>query len=75
MKIPNPMQILQTVRSHWTTPEDGKYIPYKEFVAYSVGGIGVNTVNSLFGYVSLSANCLLLGSAYGLRRWIWRLCR
>lgn len=52
--------------SHWKTPAEGKYIPYKEFVSYSVGGIGVNTINSLFGYVALNANCLLIGSAYGI---------
>lgn len=55
------------VRAHWKQPAEGKYIPYKEFVAYSVGGIGVNTINSLFGYVALSANCLLVGSAYGIK--------
>lgn len=51
------------ITSHWKKPAQGKYIPYKEFAAYSVGGIGVNTINSLFGYVALNANCLLIGSA------------
>lgn len=54
------------ITSHWKAPAEGKYISYREFAAYSVGGIGVNTINSLFGYVALSANCLLLGSAYGI---------
>jgi Na+/melibiose symporter-like transporter len=58
--------IKNEITSHWKTPAQGKYISYKEFVSYSVGGIGVNTINSLFGYVGLSANCLLLGSAYGI---------
>ncbi|MCM1545345.1 MAG: MFS transporter [Ruminococcus sp.] len=55
------------IKSHWNKPAEGKYIPYKEFAAYSFGGIGVNTINSLFGYVALSANCLLVGSAYGIK--------
>ena len=55
------------ITSHWKEPAQGKYIPYKEFAAYSVGGIGVNTINSLFGYVALNANCLLIGSAYGIK--------
>lgn len=55
------------ITSHWKEPAQGKYIPYKEFAAYSVGGIGVNTINSLFGYVALNANCLLIGSAYGIQ--------
>lgn len=55
------------ITTHWKEPAQGKYIPYKEFAAYSVGGIGVNTINSLFGYVALNANCLLIGSAYGIQ--------
>jgi len=55
------------IKEHWNKPAEGKYIPYKEFTAYSFGGIGVNTINSLFGYVALNANCLLIGSAYGIK--------
>ncbi|HIS05031.1 MAG TPA: MFS transporter, partial [Candidatus Fimenecus stercoravium] len=62
----NVRQIAGDSKAHWKTPADGRFISYREFSAYSVGGIGVNTVNSLFGYVALSANCLLLGSAYGI---------
>lgn len=58
---------VKKIPKHWKTPAPGKYIPYKEFTAYSFGGIGVNTINSLFGYVALSANCLLVGSAYGIK--------
>ncbi len=62
-------KVISTVKdipAHWTEPAEGKHIPYKEFAAYSFGGIGVNTINSLFSYVSFSANCLLIGSAYGI---------
>lgn len=45
---------------YWTKAPEGKHICYREFAAYSFGGIGVNTINSLFAYVSFSANCLLL---------------
>lgn len=55
------------IKKHWNTPAEGKYISYREFSAYSIGGIGVNTINSLFTYVALSANCLLIGSAYGIK--------
>lgn len=60
----NLRSAVEEVKTYWNKPPEGKYIPYQEFVAYSVGGIGVNTINSLFGYVALTANCLLLGSAY-----------
>lgn len=55
---------IESIPAHWNEPAEGKHIPYKEFCAYSFGGIGVNTINSLFGYVGLTASCLLLGSAY-----------
>lgn len=59
--------ILNNLKKYWKTPAEGKYIAYREFAAYSVGGIGVNTINALFGYVALTANCLLIGSAYGIK--------
>ncbi len=63
----NPKTIISNVKSHWKQPPEGKYVSYKEFAAYSVGGIGVNTINALFTYVGLTANCLLIGSAYGIK--------
>ena len=67
MKKINIGAMISDVKNHWKTPSEGKYISYGEFTAYSIGGIGVNTVNSLFGYVAISANCLLIGSAYGIK--------
>lgn len=64
--LENIISKIKSIPKHWSTPEDGKYISYKEFASYSFGGIGVNTINSLFGYVALSANCMLIGSAYGI---------
>lgn len=49
-------KIIAGVKEHWNTPPEGRYITYKEFGAYSIGGIGVNTINSLFGYVALNHN-------------------
>lgn len=54
----------KSIPANWATPPEGKHISYKEFAAYSFGGIGVNTINSLMGYIGLSATCLLIGSAY-----------
>ena len=57
---------IKQIPAHWSTPPEGKHISYSEFSAYSFGGIGVNTINSIFGYVGLTASCLLVGSAYGI---------
>lgn len=40
---------LKGIKDHWKTPAEGKYIPYKEVVSYSVGGIGVKFVNKTKG--------------------------
>lgn len=67
MKKINLGTMVSDLTNHWKTPAEGKYISYGEFTAYSIGGIGVNTINSLFGYVAISPTCLLVGSAYGIK--------
>lgn len=60
-------QTVSSVKEHWRTPPEGRYIPYKEILAYSVGGIGVKFVIYTVWYISLSATSLLAGSALGLK--------
>ena len=60
-------QTVLSVKEHWSTPPEGRYIPYKEILAYSVGGIGVKFVIYTIWYISLSATSLLAGSALGLK--------
>lgn len=60
-------QTVSSVKKHWSTPPEGRYIPYKEILAYSVGGIGVKFVIYTVWYISLSATSLLAGSALGLK--------
>ncbi len=51
---------------HWNHPGEGRYVSNKEICAYSVGGIGVMFIAAVVAQVILSANCLLLGSCYGM---------
>lgn len=60
-------QTVSSVKEHWNSPPKGRYIPYKEILAYSVGGIGVKFVIYTVWYISLSATSLLAGSALGLK--------
>ena len=60
-------QTVLSVKEHWSSPPEGRYIPYKEILAYSVGGIGVKFVIYTVWYISLSATSLLAGSALGLK--------
>lgn len=60
-------QTISSVKTHWNTPPEGRYVPYKEILAYSVGGIGVKSVIYIVYDVALSATSLLAGSALGLK--------
>ncbi len=57
---------LQDIKVHWNTPKDDHYVTFKEIAAFCGGGIGVKTVNSMAGQISMSATCLLVGSIYKL---------
>lgn len=59
--------LVKSVKSNWKTPPEGKYIPYKEILSYSVGGIGVKFLISVVYYIGLSGTSLLAGSALGLK--------
>lgn len=59
--------LVSSVKTHWTTPPEVRYVPYKEIAAYSVGGIGVKFVIYTAWYIGLSATSLLAGSALGLK--------
>lgn len=52
---------------HWNKPAEGSYVPSKETVAYSVGGMGVQFMAVICGNVTLASTCLLFGSIYGMK--------
>lgn len=60
--------VLKSVKEHWKNPPEGRYIPYKEILSYSIGGIGVKFVLYTVSYIGLSATSLLAGAALGLKR-------
>ena len=58
---------LLNVKSQWKTPAEGKYVPYKEVAAYSVGGAGVYFITSMVGQITLAANSMIVGASIGLK--------
>lgn len=54
------------ITSHWNKPAAGKQIPYKEMAAYSVGGVGVQFIIAMIGYLALSATSMILTVAIGI---------
>ncbi|MGN0788618.1 MAG: MFS transporter, partial [Christensenellales bacterium] len=58
--------VFKSFVKHWNHPAEGRFVSNKEIVAYSVGGMGVQFMAALTAQITLSANCLLLGSIYGM---------
>ena len=52
---------------HWNKPGEGKYVPSKEVVAYSVGGMGVQFIAAIAALLTVGTNSLLLGSIYRIK--------
>lgn len=59
--------VVSSVKEHWNTPPEGRYVPYKEILSYSVGGIGVKFLVYTIYDIGLSATSLLAGAALGLK--------
>ncbi len=58
---------IRTVKEYWDEPAKGNYIPYKEVVAISGAGFGVNWAMLLASQIGLSAGNFLVGASIGLR--------
>lgn len=52
---------------HWKTPALGKYVSYKEIIAYGVGGMGVQFVMFFCSLIVLSATSFLVGNTIGIK--------
>lgn len=52
---------------HWKTPALGKYVSYKEIIAYGVGGMGVQFVMFFCSLIALSATSFLVGNTIGIK--------
>lgn len=58
---------LSTIKSNWKTAPEGSYVPYKEIVAYSVGGAGVYFITAIVGMIGLSAGSMIVGASIGIK--------
>ena len=59
-------QKLREGKTYWKTPPAGKYVPFKEIAAYSIGGAGVYFIYSLVGQITLNAGSMIVGASIGI---------
>lgn len=67
MQLKQTAQTLLTdVKHYWKKPPAGKYMPFKEIAAYSVGGIGAYFIITIIWQISLSVGNFIIGNAIGI---------
>lgn len=54
------------LRKHWRCPSQGNYVSNSELASYSIGGLGVKTVNAMLSQIALAPTCVLIGTVYKL---------
>lgn len=59
--------VVSLVKTYWKTPPLGKYVAYKETVAYGVGGMGVQFVIVFAALIALNATSFLVGNTIGIK--------
>ncbi|MBR4727721.1 MAG: MFS transporter [Clostridia bacterium] len=57
---------LSDVRVYWNKPLKGRYMPFKEIAAYSVGGIGVYFIKMIATTIIISATNVVLSNVTGI---------
>lgn len=58
---------ISKIRTYWKTPPLGKYVAYKESIAYGIGGMGVQFVIVFASLIALSATSFLVGNTIGIK--------
>lgn len=66
MNLSKVKKIASDAKTYWKRPMPGKYMPFKEITAYSVGGIGVYFLIFCIQQLTLSTTNLIIGNSIGI---------
>lgn len=64
--ITKAKELIKNVRLHWNEPAEGRYMPFKEILAYAGGGIGVKFLAVMAVNMILSTTNVLIGNTIGI---------
>ena len=59
--------MLKNVKTYWTAPPEGKYMSFREIIAYSVGGFGAYSVFTMAQALLLSTTNVIIGNTIGIQ--------
>ena len=60
------LNLLLSIKNHWKTAPDGRFIPFKEIASLAVGGIGVKFIVYCVSTMILSVGNTLIGNTIGI---------
>ena len=66
MNVDKFRKFVSDARVYWNYPMPGRYMPFKEITAYSVGGIGMYFLIYCIQQLTLSTTNLIIGNAIGI---------
>ena len=58
--------VINLIKNNWKTPPEGRFMPFKEIVSLSVGGIGVKFIMYCVGNMIISIGNSLIGNTIGI---------
>ncbi len=61
------MDMLKNVKTYWKQPPEGKYMSFREIMAYSVGGLGAYSVFTMAQALLLSTTNVIIGNTIGIQ--------
>lgn len=56
--------LISEFRTHWNTPAEGKYVPYKEYLSIFLAVGGNYSAQYLLGFLSFGTGCYLVAYYY-----------
>ena len=59
--------LLKDVKTYWKKPPEGKYMTFREIMAYSVGGFGAYSVFTMAQALLLSTTNVIIGNTIGIQ--------
>ena len=65
MKI-NVKDEINKLKLYWKQPPEGRYMPFKEIAAVSIGGMGVRFIVTVVSYMILCTGNVLIGNTIGI---------
>ncbi len=59
--------LLSDVKTYWKQPAEGRYMPFREIAAYSIGGIGAYSIFTMAQTLLLSTTNVIIGNTIGIQ--------